>query len=208
MDLEQSLLRRPKRLKLQKALKLSYVTSDAKRAKALKRYGYVLDKELSTPERLVAYSPFKKDILYVPRGTELKSGGHIFDNPDLKTDIILGTGGLKQTQRYKDEENTLLKARQKYKEDKVVFVGHSLGGGLVNALPSRSQDKVITYNAPILKAKRNAVHYRTEGDIFSFLNKEAVTLPNTNPTGPVPFLGRYILDAHTVDNLKNQPIFV
>lgn len=211
MDLEQSLIRKPKKLKLHKILKLSYIPDDAKRAKVLKRYGYVLDKELSTPEHIVAYNPFKKDLLYAGRGTELKSGGHIFENKDLQTDILLGVGGLKQTKRFNEEKSNILKAKKKYNEDKVTFVGHSLFGGILNQMPSNvitEKDKVITYNAPILKAKRNALHLRTEGDLFSFLNAEAKTLPNTNPTGPVPFLGRYILDAHTVDNLKNQPIFV
>lgn len=210
MDLEQSLIRKPKKLKLGKILKLTYQPDENKKAKVLKRFGYILDKELTTPERIVAFSPFKKQVVFAERGTELKSRGHIFDNPDLKTDILLGTGALKQTQRYKEAENAYQKTKKKYGDDKVVYIksGHSLGGAIVSALPSGKNEKVITYNAPVLKKKTGETHYRTQSDIFSFLNKEATTLPNTNPTGPIPFLGRYILDAHTVENLKNQPIFV
>lgn len=200
---------KPRPLKLYKALKLSYEPNENKRKKILKRFGYRLDTDLSTPERLVAYSPFEKQILYASRGTNLRSGGSLYDNKDIQTDILLGAGGLKQTKRYEDDKNTLLKARNKYNEDKVVLVGHSLGGAIVNQLPQREQDKVYTYNSPILKQKKGGgqqKHLRTAGDIFSVSNPAAQTLPNENPLSAR--LGSYLLKAHELSNLQNEAIFV
>lgn len=206
---EQSLIRKPKKLKLGKILKLSYEPNEQRRQKVLKKYGYVLDKELSNPDHIVAFNPFNNKLLYAPRGTELKSKGNIFDNKDLQTDIILGTGGLKQTKRYDEERSTILKAKKKYNEDKVVLVGHSLGGGLLNQMPTdviTEKDQVITYNAPILKPRKNSVNYRTEGDVFSVFNPQAKTLQNENPISVN--LGNYLLKAHQLENLQNQNIFV
>jgi hypothetical protein len=206
---ESQLLRKPKKLKLGKILKLSYEPNEQRRQKVLKKYGYVLDKELSSPDRIVAYNPFKKDLLYAPRGTELKHRGNIFDNKDLQTDIILGTGGLKQTKRYDEERSTILKAKKKYNEDKVILVGHSLSGGLLNEMPTdviTERDQVITYNAPILKPRKDATHYRTKGDVFSVFNKDAKTLQNENPVSLN--LASYLLKAHQLENLQNQNIFV
>lgn len=206
---EAQLIRRPKKLKLGKILKLSYEPNEQRRQKVLKRFGYVLDKELSDKERIVAFNPFSKDLLYVPRGTELKHRGNIYDNKDLQTDIILGAGGLKQTERFEKEKETILKAKKKYNEDKVVFAGHSLSGGLLNAMPAdviTEKDKVITYNAPILKPRKGSVNYRTQGDIFSVFNPTATTLQNQNPISVN--LGKYLLQAHQLENLQQQNIFV
>jgi hypothetical protein len=199
---------KPRPLKLHKALKLSYEPNENKRKKVLKRFGYRLDTELSSPERLVAYNPFDKKILYASRGTNLRSGGNLYDNKDIQTDILLGAGGLTQTKRYEEDKNTLLKARKKYNEESVILVGHSLGGAIVSKLPARDQDKVYTYNSPILKAKKNknVQHLRTQGDIFSAANPVAQTLPNDNPISAR--IGAYLLKAHELSNLQNQPIFV
>lgn len=207
--LEGQLTRKPKKLKLGKILKLSYEPNENRRAKVLKRFGYVLDKELSSPEHIVAFNPFDKKLLYAGRGTELKHKGNIFDNKDLQTDIILGAGGLKQTKRFEEEKQTILKAKKKYNEDKVVLVGHSLFGGILNQMGNdviTEKDKVITYNAPILKPREGSTNYRTEGDIFSVFNQKATTLPNENPVSLR--LGQYLLKAHQLENLQNEPIFV
>lgn len=208
-NLEGQLLRKPKKLKLGKILKLSYEPNENRRAKVLKKFGYVLDKELSNPEHIVAYNPFNKDLLYVPRGTELKHKGNIFDNKDLQTDLILGAGGLKQTKRFDEERSTILKAKKKYNEDKVIFVGHSLAGGILNQMSNdviTQNDKVITYNAPILKSRKGSTNYRTQGDIFSVFNQSATTLQNENPLSVR--LGDYLLKAHQLENLETQNIFV
>jgi hypothetical protein len=206
---DQSLIRKPKKLKLGKILKLSYEPNENRRQKVLKKYGYVLDKELSSDDRIVAFNPFNNKLLYAPRGTELKHRGNIYDNRDLQTDIILGVGGLKQTKRYDEERSAILKAKKKYNEDKVVLVGHSLSGGILNQMDNSvisEKDKVITYNAPILKPRKDATHYRTEGDIFSVFNPQAKTLQNENPLSVN--LASYLLKAHQLENIQNENIFV
>lgn len=210
MDFSQGqLIRPPKRLKLGKILKLSYEPNEQRRQKVLKKYGYIYDSELSSPERIVAFNPFQKKLLYAPRGTELKHKGNIFDNKDLQTDILLGSGGLKQSDRFKNERSTILKAKKKYNEEKVVFTGHSLAGGLLNQMPTdviTEKDKVITYNAPILKPRDGSINYRTQGDIFSVFNRGATTLQNENPISLR--LGQYLLKAHQLENIQNENIFV
>jgi hypothetical protein len=205
------LIRRPKKLKLGKILKLTYEPNENRRKKVLKRFGYIYDTELSTPEHIVGYSPFEKKLLYGVRGTELKSRGNALENKDLQTDILLGAGGLKQSKRYDEERSTILKAKKKYNEDKVVLVGHSLGGGLLNSMPEDvipAKDAVYTYNAPILKPRKDAnnYHYRTSGDVFSVFNSDAKTLPNENQISLR--LGDYLLKSHQLENIADAPIFV
>jgi hypothetical protein len=212
------LVRPPKKLKLYKALKLSYEPNERRRAKVLKRFGYKYDYELSSPEHIVAYNPFSKDLLYVPRGTvlnnnqqagrrpaELQSRGHAYDNPDIQTDLLLGVGGLKQTKRFENERNALLKAKKKYDEDRTVLAGHSLSGAIINELPRDSKDTIITYNSPIIKSS-GGTHYRTSGDVFSVFNNDITTLPNENKSSYNPVSN--LLKAHNLENIKHQPIFI
>lgn len=199
------LIRPPKKLKLYKALKLSYEPNERRRAKVLKRFGYKYDYDLSSPEHVVAYNPFSKDLLYVPRGTELQSRSHAYENPDIQTDLLLGVGGLKQTKRWESENNALLKAKKKYDENRTVLAGHSLSGAIVNELPRDAKDTVITYNSPIIKSSGGS-HYRTSGDVFSAFNTDITTLPNENRSSFNPV--NNLLKAHNLENIKQQPIFL
>jgi len=174
-------LKKRKKLKLYKALKIAYLRNQPQRqAKLLKKFGYILDKDLSDPrETMVAYNPFDKKVLFVSNGTDVKS------EKDLVTDFGLAIGGLKQSARFQDTENILSKAQNKYKDANFVLAGTSLGGALVNALDTKPKDKVVTYNAAYLpnsKAKPNVTNYRTQGDIIStFAPKENTTILKPPP---------------------------
>lgn len=178
-------LKKRKKLKLYKALKIAYMRNQPKKqAKLLKKFGYILDKDLSDPrETMVAYNPFNKKVLFVSNGTDMKS------EKDLLTDLGLSIGGLKQSARYQDTKSILTKAQEKYKGSKFVLAGTSLGGALVEAAAT-PQDKVVTYNAaylPFSKAKENVTNYRTQGDIIStFAPKEntSVLKPPPEPSQP------------------------
>jgi hypothetical protein len=63
-------LRKLKKLSLYKSLKIGYFRNPDKQAKRLKRFGYVLDKELTNKERMVAYSPYTNKVIYVENGSQ------------------------------------------------------------------------------------------------------------------------------------------
>jgi hypothetical protein len=199
--------RQPKnKLKLYKALKIGYTRDLKKQQKALKKYGYVIDRDLTNPrERIVAFNPFDKKLLFIDNGTDA------MNQKDLYTDLVLGTGAIKQTERFMDDKNALTKARKKYdvKPDHINVVGHSLGGNLTNYLtPSGAHG--YTYNAafaPNQKVRSNVQNFRTHGDIFStFAPKETTKeLENTaeKAKGPVD----YLLKAHALENIKDLPVY-
>lgn len=196
-----------KKIQLYKALKIGYTRDEDKQAKALKKYGYVLDRELTNPrENVVAWNPLQKKLLYISQGTDPRSF------KDLRTDVALAAGGLKQTARYKDEKNALLKAQQKYGADAshVNLVGHSLSGGIVNFL-APSGSRAITYNAaytPGQKARPETQNYRTAGDVVSLLapKQNTTTLGMENAAViPTP---NALLKAHSLENIKQAKIYI
>jgi len=198
------ILRNPKEhLSLYRALKLGYTRDENKQKNKLKRYGYIYDSELSNHERMVAFNPSKKQLLYVDNGT-----GNL---KDVGTDIALGTAGIKTTNRYHQDYNAYLKAKNKYdvKPENTVFAGHSLGGNLVSAIaPKGSQ--IYTHNAAIgaRDTRQDALNIRNAGDIFSSLapSQKITTLANPNvPTPHRPI--NAILKAHQVENIKDVPVY-
>lgn len=171
--MENEPLKARKRLKLYKALKIAYMRGNQKRqAKLLKRYGYVLDRDLSDQrETMVAYNPFDKKVLFVANGTDTRS------EKDLLTDLGLAMGAVRTSARFQDTKAILNKAHDKYKDAKFVLAGTSLGGSLVNYAAS-PKDKVITYNpafTPNATARPNVQNYRTSGDIISAFAPKANT---------------------------------
>lgn len=203
MDLKQP----KKKLQLYKALKLGYTRDLNKQRKVLKKYGYIIDPQLTNErEHIVAFNPNDKKLLFVSQGTEPVS------SKDIATDLLLAQGALKSTKRYNDDRNALLKAREKYKpeEKNIILAGHSLGGAIVNSLaPGKSQ--AYTYNAaftPGQKARENVHNYRTQGDAISIFAPEKTTntlanITNASATRPL----NYLLKAHEVENIKDLPVF-
>jgi hypothetical protein len=197
-----------KKIQLYKALKIGYTRDQNKQQKALKKYGYVLDRDLTNPrEHVVAYNPLSKKLLYISQGTDPHSA------KDIQTDLVLATGGFKHTQRYESERNALLKAQKKYgtPASNVYLAGHSLGGQVVNAIaPSGSH--AYTYNAAFAPGQkaREAVHnYRTAGDAVSILAPKANTTTLGNAVAPGSSnLSNYLLKAHQLENLRNMNIYV
>jgi len=178
--MEQKPLRQRKKLKLYKALKIAYMRGNERRqAKILKRYGYILDRDLSDArETMVAYNPFDKKVLFVANGTDVKS------EKDLLTDFGLGLGKVRTSARFLDTKSILNKAHDKYKDSNFILAGTSLGGSLVN-YAAGPKDKVITYNpafTPGAVARPNVTNYRTQGDMISaFAPKENTTILKPKP---------------------------
>ena len=193
-------------ISLYKALKAGYTRDLEKQQKALKRYGFIVDKELTNArEHVVAYNPNRKKLLYISQGTDPTS------IKDIATDLALGVGQLKSTARYKEEKEALDKARAKYQvgDENLVVAGHSLGGSIANYI-TPSGAKAYTYNpayTPAQKVRENVTNIRMAGDIFSRLAPEETTktLANTSAT---EFGDKSdILLTHGLEGAKQSGVF-
>lgn len=196
-----------KKIQLYKALKIGYARDERKQQQALKKYGYVLDRELTNPrEHVVAYHPLQHKLLYISQGTDPRSA------KDVQTDAAIVQGGFKHTGRYESDKNALLKAQKKYNvpASHIYLAGHSLGGTSVNYIaPSGSH--ALTYNAaftPGQKARESVHNYRTAGDVVSLLAPRANTTTLGNPTSAKAEPGNYLLKSHGLENIKSAQIYI
>lgn len=193
-------LRKIRKLRLYNALKIGYLRNPAKQQKRLRRFGFQLDKDLTTDKHLVAYNPFNKKVIFVSNGTDITSFSDLYTDA---TGVI--PRRLDKTSRYEMDYNAYLKAKEKYKDAPVTLVGHSLGGGIVTEM-ARPEDRAITYNPANIyeKSKPNVYSYRTHGDPFSAFSRDAKTL--SNPATGLQRLNP--IQPHNVENIRDQPIFV
>lgn len=201
-----SLTKKPKRIRLYNALKAGYFRNERRQRKYLKKFGYVLDNQLTNPrESIVAYNPIDNKILYITNGTDITSA------EDLANDALVALGSQKESGRIRDEKQLLTKAREKYKGAKLVMASHSLGGQIQHNIAPASAD-VYTYNPAYSfnqKVRPNFHNYRTQGDVFSaFAPREnTTTLPNPRPVSHFNAFAN-ILNAHDTENLAQQGIFL
>jgi hypothetical protein len=134
-------------------------------------------------------------------------------------------GGFKDTDRYKQADETLKKAKAKYQPAEVSLTAHSLGGRIVQDIAKKS-DKVFALDPGQTigqKVKGNQNIYRSAGDIVSLASagsKNIKTLANPhirtiipalikgNPTqiGIAAAVDAY--HAHDIENIKDSDIFV
>ena len=118
-------------LSLHEVIKNSYAKNKAKSMK-----GYNLDESLSNHNQQVYYNLNNKKLLYSVAGTH--------NLADVGTDIYLGAGHLKDTNRYKEAEKTLKQAKQKYGVNKALIAGHSLGGSIAGYVGNPDVDSIMT----------------------------------------------------------------
>ena len=155
-------------VQLYDAIKASYKPKD----KLGKKGQYVKDKELSNDNEQVYYNKKKNKLLYTVAGTHNLS--------DWGTDAYLAFGALKDTNRFKEAERVLQKAKEKYHPRKTIGAGHSLGGSIISYLPvdkATSLDKGATIGQSTRSTEKS---YRTKGDIISLLANKTQTLKNPN----------------------------
>lgn len=197
-----------RKLSLHRALKIGYLRDERRQARKLKRYGYVLDKDLTNNQHLVAYSPFTKKVLFVNNGSQTSILDPIQFTKDWRSNLTsVPAGTFAYTPRFQEDKNAYLKAKKKYGEDtKFELVGHSQGAISVNEL-AKGNDRGITYNGAFVKQKDNpnVENYRHARDIVSMFSNPADTKnlfmqPNMRTLNPIA--------AHNVDTLKNVPIFI
>ena len=221
-------------VKLHKVLKRSYANKDEQR-KGFHEDGddYDFDDGLSNDNQQVYYDKKKKKLLVSVAGTH--------NLKDVGTDVYLAMGHLKDTNRYKEAENVLNKAKVKYGVDNATVVGHSLGGSVSQYIAGKN-DKVYTLDKGATigqKTRSNENAYRTTGDAVSLLNANSTRMttlkkPDNKPktwigkignaiynapktiienglnkaTGGLYGVGKNALEAHDVDNIKDENIFV
>lgn len=194
-----------KKIQLYKALKIGYTRDLKRQRQALKKYGYVLDQDLTQPrEQVVAYNPLAKKLLFIQNGTDPKN------IKDLGTDLLLATGSIKDTKRYDDARNAIMKARKKYDVpvENINVIGHSLGSQISNMVVPNGAN-AYTYNpayTPNQKVKSNVHNFRTQGDIVSaFAPKETTKVLANTHEGDKGV--NYLLKTHELDNIKNLPVY-
>jgi len=189
---------RPKKLKLYNALKIGYLRDEKRQKQRLKRFGYVLNPELTTREHSVAYNPTERKLLYISNGTDFSH------KDDVANDLIGLFGASRLSKRREEEKDTLNKAKALYNPKHTTLVSHSLGSQFTNSIATAT-DKVIQYD-PFLSAnttvRKNIHNYRTEGDIVSvFAPKEnTTTLKAHGSINPIK--------SHDLGNIRNEFIFV
>ena len=183
------------------ALKGSY--GNQKSQDTLSKFGLKKDPSLSNHNEQVYIDPVRHQLLYSVAGTHNLS--------DIGTDLYLAVGHLKDTNRYKEADRVFKEAKEKYKGYKTTVVGGSLGGTIAGYVAG-ADDKVLTHNKGATigqKVRGNEIHYRTAGDLVSLLNANATHTVNLhNPNHYSGNLIKDALNAHKVDNLKNEKIFV
>jgi len=188
-------------------LKIGYFRNPDKQAKRLKRFGYVLDKELTNKERMVAYSPYTNKVIFVENGSQFNPIQDVnqFREDWLNNITTIPTGSFAYTPRFTDAKSAYLKAKKKYEGKKFELVGHSQSAVTVNELAGNN-DTGVTYNGAFLKQKDNpnVTNYRTKNDLVS-----AFANPNDMRTLSQPNLPpQNFYQAHGIENIRNVPIFI
>lgn len=189
-------------INLYDALKSSY--GDKRSKEQLRNAGFNYDSMLSNHNQQVWFNPNSKKLLYNVAGTHNLS--------DWGTDLWLALGGLKNTDRYKEASKILDEAKRKYGYDvQTSITGHSLGGSIAQYIAGKN-DKVYTLDKGATigqKTRSNENAYRTTGDLVSALNANSTRMKtlknNTLPTGS---LASDIYNAHDVNNIKDEGIFI
>jgi hypothetical protein len=236
-------------------LRVGYLPSESQQGREMAKYGYQIDKGLSNDNQQVYYNPETKKLLYNVTGShtlgdwvnsDLKLALGIRKN-DGKPIIERGIekllpdswkkgfdrsyenvfGGFKDTDRYKQADQTLKAAKAKYGPADTAITGHSLGGRIVQDI-AKKNDKVYALDAgstigQTVKGGPNRQVYRTAGDVVSATtawNPAVKTLANPHTSKLLPALFTRsapqigvaaaidAYNAHNIENIKGSDIFV
>jgi hypothetical protein len=193
-------------LNLHSALTNSYINKKDSAFDMLK-HGYQQDPSLSNHNQQVYYNNKDKKLLVSVAGTHNLS--------DWGTDVMLGLGRLKNTKRYKEADDILKKAKQKYNVPNATVIGHSLGGSIASGIASKAGgDKYVGLDAGYTIGQKtsnnpNFKSLRTQGDAVSLLGanaKHMTTLKNNIPNTGIRPLD--VLNAHNINQIRDNKIFI
>lgn len=187
-------------IRLYDALKYSYQPL-SKQEEFYKRQGYQLDKDLSNDNQQVLFNKDKNKLLYNIAGTHKLS--------DWGTDAYLLFGNLKNTNRYKEADERLKQAKQKYNVSNATITGHSLGAGIGNYIASKDDkayllDEGATFGQ-LERNNPNHKHYRVGGDVVSSLAKDN---KNMGLISRKKGLGMDPISSHKLEQIQDESIFV
>jgi hypothetical protein len=236
-------------------LRVGYLPNEKQQGQEMAKYGYQIDKQLSNDNQQVYYNPETKKLLYNVTGShslqdwvnsDLKLALGIKKNagkPIIERGIeaLLPQswkkgfdrgyenvfGGLKDTTRYKQAQETLKSAKAKYQPADVSLSGHSLGARIIQDI-AKKDDKVYALDAgstigQSVKGGPNRNIYRTAGDVVSGTtawNPAVKTLANPHTSKILPALFSAdprkiavagaidLYNAHSIENIRNSKIFV
>jgi len=108
-----------------KRRRFASIAYDTKRPDVVDGY-----KKIDEDEENVAYKDDAGNVKIGIRGTS--------NLKDVMTDVnVLGGKNLEDTSRYKKSEDFINRIKEKYKPTDISLSGHSLGGGIVNALSKK-----------------------------------------------------------------------
>jgi hypothetical protein len=158
---------------------------------------YILDDELSNDNQQVYVNRKKNNkLLFSVTGTRLNK------LQDLGTDLYLAAGKLKDTNRYKEAESTLEKAKKKYNKNNATIIGHSLGS-TIGSYIKKPEDRFVGLDAgyTIGQPTREGEHYRVKNDVISGLGSKNSNMRTINKN-------TNLFNAHGVDNIKDEQIFI
>lgn len=246
---------RPKSLTLYDSLRVGYLPNKKEQDKEMGKFGYTMDKKLSNDNQQVYYDPENKKLLYNVTGShnvtdwinsDLKLALGINKNagkPIIERGIekLLPEawkkgfdrgyenvfGGFKDTTRYKEADETLKRAKEKYNTSNVDITAHSLGGRIAQDISKKTDNIHVLDSGQTIgqkvKGGANRNIYRTAGDVVSATsawNPAVKTLANPHTSKILPALfskdPRQIavagaIDAwnsHSIENIKNSKIFI
>ena len=156
-------------ISLKTAIKSAY--GDKKSKQKILAEGYVKNKKLSSANQKVFYNKDTGNLLFNVAGSR-SAKDFLYNDP------MLAFGKLKSTNRYKEADKTLSKAKQIYNPTSTTVTGHSLSGAIGAGIASK-KDKLYTLNPgitigqPIRSKKGQQEVYRTKGDLVSVLGANA-----------------------------------
>ena len=161
-----------------------------------KAQGYELDKELSNHNQQILINKKTGHMVMSVAGTH--------NVADVGTDAQLMRGKLKSTDRYKEAEMTLKKAKAKHNPTSTTGVGHSLGGSIISKL---DLDKKVTLDKGAelgATTGKSEIALRSSGDIVSAFASGNKHMTTVHTGGFDIFRPSTWRKAHDVGNIKDS----
>lgn len=152
-----------------KLLRESY---NKKNLEELENLGYCLDNQIEDINRMLIYKDERiKSIIVVIYGMDIRKDFNFLKIPSIINEF---------NDKIKYGEINIKKIIEIYNDYNIIFIGHSLGGFIINKNLNNKEYNCYTYNACFIgdKSTKNIKNYRTNGDIFSLglIGKETETI--------------------------------